>query len=475
MSNIANEFFSIRGETFNNDSSFLSTMRALLHKRCNGSEIFFGYRNFNTAGASTTQLGPKQVFDAIWSVPFGENYLQVCNLTGTAEDNAATFTLYDDPERGFTAQYPDFVEAKDLQLFVKNRGKLNARFYISENYKETLVICEDLSIPTYHLLQSLTPRLFPQFFVNSPLDNEELALLDSLTYRTATEYERLIAILAGRIDFRSHLIKTIIGDFEKSGRREEIRRTKEQIDNYRCELEQLEGRYAQYIANLDELNIKLSGQELALESASDGSELIDYFTCNRNIMPVSVFGRSMRFTVKTFFGSFDPEMYSTYLSNHQSCLFTGYEYLPAFKKIDDRRRMIEAIFADDPAMKVKMCSNYTIDLRGNCSTTRGYNYGNDFVDYVPNPHIHYYACLGNYQRYINSALRSGNVVGAIEQCIASAKSLNLCEPHTTRYFLSGVFNNTNKIIRLNDGRDVTPEEALEYLKSLDEKKEEANV
>lgn len=475
MSNIANEFFSIGGDTFINDCSFLSTMRALLHKRCNGSEVLFGHRGFNTTGMSTTQLEPKQVFDVIWSVPFGENRLQICNLTGTTEDNAATFALYDDPDRGFSAQYPDYVEAKDLRLFVQNRGKLNARFYISERFKDTLVICEDLSLPTYHLLQSLTPRLFPQFFVDSPLDNEELALLDSLTYRTATEYERLIAILANRIDLRSHLIKTIIGDFEKSSRREEIKRTKKEIEDYRDEINQLESRYAYYIAAIDELNYKLSGQEMALESASDGSELIDYFICNRNINPTGVEGRRLSFTVKTFFEFFDPELFRTYAQNPNSCLYMGYEFSGEFSNVEDRKRMINAIFSDTPILKVKVCSNYTLDLRGQVTARRFYDYGNDFIDYVPNPHIHHFACLGNYASYINRALQDGNIVTAIEQCIASAKSLNLSESHTTRYFLDDVFTSTHNIIRLPDGREVTPGNALKYLKSLDEKKEEANV
>ena len=473
---IANEFFKIHGDYFNDDRSFMATLRALLHRRSNGADINLSIRSFDSYGyGSHTFTNLAGVFTRISPVPFGANTLSIRYLVGPSNDNAAILSLYDNTESGFTKAFPNYHEAKDLQVFVQNRGKLNARFYINEQDKETFIVCEGLTLCNFHLLQSLTPRLFPWLFSELPLDEVEGSLLDALTFRNATEYERILSLLADRIDFREHMIKNVIGDFDKIGRREEMQRTKDQITDYQNQIDNLNRRYHEYLTMLDDLNIRLAGQEMAIEAASDESELIDYFVCNRNLMPVRVRGRQMEFTVKTFFEIFDPEQYNTYIRKTGSCLYTGYDYLPQFEDIAVRRKMLDAIFSDEPILKVKMCANYIIDLRGEASAHRFYEYGDEFIDYIPNPHIQHFACLGNYRSYINRMIRDGNLIGAIEQCMASAKSLNFAEAHTVRYFLNDVFTSTHRIIRLPDGRDVTPVEALEYLNSLDAKKEEENV
>ena len=144
----------------------------------------------------------------------------------------------------------------------------------------------------------------------------------------------------------------------------------------------------------------------------------------------------------------------------------------AWKIPELRRKIMDAIFSDDAVLKVKMCSNYIIDLRGTCDATAGYRYGDEFIGYIPNPHIHRFACLGNYKPYINRAIRDGNLIGAIEQCVTSAKSLNFTEAHTVRYFLNDLFTSRYKVIVLPDGKEVTPVEALEYLKTLEGSKTE---
>ena len=473
---IANEFFKIYGDSFNDDRSFLATLRALLHRRSNGADVNLSIRSFNSFGyRGHTFTNPAGVFTRISPVPYGANVLSIRYLMGSTDDNAAILSLYDNTESGFTKTFPNYHEAKDLQVFVQKRGKLNARFYINEHDKETLIVCEGLTLCSLHLLQSLTPRLFPWFFSEIPLDEVESSLLDALTFRNATEYERILSLLADRIDFREHMIKNVIGDFDKIGRREELEKTKNERDNYRQELDNLTRRYQEYLTAIDNLNIRLIGQEMALEAASDGSELIDYFICNRSLTPVRVRGRQLEFTVKTFFEFFDPEQYRTYIRNKNSFLYTGYDYLREFNDLEVRRKMLDAIFADEPILRVKMCANYIIDLRGQGSAHDFYTYGDDFIDYIPNPHIHHFACLGSYHPHINRMIQEGNLIGAIEQCMASAKSLNFSESHTVRYFLNDVFTSTHRIIRLPDGRDVTPVEALEYLNSLDAKKEEENV
>ncbi len=467
---IANDFFKIQGDAFNDDRSFLATLRGLLYRRSRDAAVSLSLRSADVRGFKG-YTDAADIFRRITPTPLGANNLVIRYLVGTADDYAHVFRMYDS---GFCAANPGFHEAQDLRLFVLKRGKLEARFYINEGAQETLVLCSGLTLANFHLLQSITPRLLPWFFTQIPLDETEIALLDSLTFRTATEYEGLIASLAQKFDFRDYAIKKIVGDFDQIGRREEIQETNNEIDNCRRDMDSIQQRYLQHLQRLDELNVRLAGQEMALASASESSELVDYFSCNRNLMPTRTRNRRLEFTVKTFLENFDPEQYSAYVRRESSCLFTGYEYLPEFSDPAVRRKMLGAIFSDEPILKIKVCSNYIIDLRGSSSASQYYNYSEDFIDYIPNPHIQRYACLGNYKPYIDRAIQNGNLIGAIGQCVASAGSLNLAESSTTRFFLNDVFTSRHKIIRLPDGRDATPLEALNYLNGLDAAKEESN-
>lgn len=471
---IADEFFGIQGDRYGDDVSFLSTLRALLYKRSNNGRVALAIASksvWGYAGYDFTTTG-SDIIRALSQQVSAKDALNIFTLDGTASDCEAALRLLDNPDNGFLKTLPDFHEAKDLEVFVRNRCKVESRFYVDENNKRTIVICYTLTINAYHLIQSLTPRLFPWFFTDAPLSDMERSLLDSLTYRSSLEYERILAELAELIDLREFSIKKIIGDFDKQGRRYELERVENEITNCRNEIRRLMERYNTCMSQLDTLSVRLAGQEIALSVASDSSELADYFIHNRNLTPTYAANRQLNFTVKTTFDMFDPEQYRQYINNVNSFLYKGYNFQDAFADIATRRRLLDAIFTDEPALRVNMCSNYCLDLRGTSSAIQFYAYDDEFNDYIPNPHIHHYACLGNYQTYINGSINAGNLIGAIEQCIASAKSMNLSEPHTIRYFLGDLFTSEHRVIRLPDGRNVTTVEALSYLDELEAKREE---
>lgn len=469
------DFFSIQAERFDGDKSFLATLRALLYERSEGESVRLVIKSVNVTGIrSHTFYDYSERFKLVYNSDFfARNTLALRYLVSSVEDNRAALEMFDDPEHGFVHCNPSFRELDDLRVFAHKRAKLDARFYIDEERRQTLIVTDCLDFAGFHFLQSLIPRLFPWFFKDAPVDELEFSLLDSLTQRTSTEYERILAQLAECIDLRGFEIRSLIGDFERAGRREEIEQTKRKIDEIRETIRNIEVQYRDILTQLENRNLILCGQEAALENMGEGSELIDYFICNRSLIPTGTSGRRMMFMVKTFLESFDPDQYDTFIRNEGSHLYTGYNVPENFKDIKTRRRLLDAIFSDEPVLKVKMCSNYTIDLTGFCTCEAYYDYRGTLNDYIPNPHIHKFACLGNHAQYIDNRIQAGDLVGAVEQCVSSAKSLNLSEPPTVRFFLHMLFETNKKVLRLPDGRDVTPTEALLYLDALDAQKEDA--
>ena len=86
---------------------------------------------------------------------------------------------------------------------------------------------------------------------------------------------------------------------------------------------------------------------------------------------------------------------------------------------------------------------------------------------MPNTHINSYSCMGNYQTTINNLLKRRNYIGALEQCIASCKSLNFGDSTVMREFMGTMYGDNsanNRCIELPDGSVVRPVEAIKWLK-----------
>lgn len=454
---VMGRFFQITGDDFCADYSFLATLRALLHRRAGNDSLVFAVR---TMYVDT----PEEAMEALYaSVGACANTLWFFTLQANEQNGDKIMEGLDDVVNGFAARYDGWREAQDLKLFVQSRAGLHARFYISESRKSAVIIAHHFSMRQYHFIQALTPRLLPWYF-EEKLTDRELALVQSLTNRLPADYERLLSEFVAEIDVRGFVIRSVIGGFEKKTREAEVQRTEAAIRDLRTKLQQREEQCRRDIQELDRLNVLMSGQIMALENVADDGALLDYFNCNRQLTPVNTSGHNLYFTVNTFLESFDPDVYDTYSKNPASTLFNGYNFREVFAPADVRKRFLDAIFGEDPVFRVHMCANYVLSTLGSASCSSHYDYNSvEFGGSIPNPHIQHFACLGGYRPLIEERLRAGDMIGAIEQCVASAKSINLAEAPTVRYLLTDIFNTNKKCIRLPDGSDVSPVTALEWL------------
>ena len=83
-----------------------------------------------------------------------------------------------------------------------------------------------------------------------------------------------------------------------------------------------------------------------------------------------------------------------------------------------------------------------------------------------------YACLGNYQRTINECLLEHDYISAIEQCVASCKSLNFGDYTVMDTFMDKMYRGTQKCIVLPSGETVTIKKAVEWLNTEGENESE---
>lgn len=456
---LADEIFtSVNGAVYLNDVSFVSTLRALM----------VGRSGF-PARVYLQDMCSADYDQCITLSPFNPEHFHDVLIILTTQDHA----LIHDIDTRFANDLPDFRELADLKQFVA--PYMVARFYIDEEKHKTVVFVENLSIRRWHLLQALIPRYFPWIFQDNPISDEERELLSSLTHKYSNDYERIIEIFSSKVDFRTLSIQKCLGGFERKANLALAKKCEEEVNQYTEQMHNIIIQYDSYLRSKEELNAKMHGY-LALAQACDAkdSELVDYFKCNKSLMPINTRDTSFSFIVNTYLESYDPEMYETYSENDLSYLYHGYSRPAEFENRDDFKLFLDAIFSEEPTLKIRVCAYFTIKVGGSVDSYAGYDFPPECRDRIPNPHLHYFDCLGNYQRYIRECLLEGNIIGAVEQCVASAKSINITEAITVRRFLVDLMMCRNRVIELPDGSLMTAVDALEWLKKNQKNEEEGS-
>ena len=180
----------------------------------------------------------------------------------------------------------------------------------------------------------------------------------------------------------------------------------------------------------------------------------------------------MEFVVKAPLTYFDEEQAKKYLDRRDSYFYSCLDNSRGFTR-ENIRMLMEEIFIKQ-RLKVNFCAAYRFQLEGNVEPLRAYdNYGGQCSEYTPNPHIDRYRCIGSYESLINERLAEHDYIGALEQCVASCKSLNLGDSAVMREFVQRFCYNGDVGVNMHcvvlpDNKVVTPKEAIAWL--LEEKR-----
>lgn len=467
----ANNIFNISGDYYNGDATFVATMRALLGKRIpEDTSIHFSLTRSSLDSYRLDGLDfgiVYKIFSIRKDENFPSNYIYLHSLESNTADNERAMAMLDTEmaARGFESK-------EDLKMFFGNR-KITSRFYINNELQTTVIIVAGcMCNRTLHVLQTMMPRYFMWFFKGG-LTEKDKQLVRSLGQDSPDEYERIINEFAADYDFRSYAIKTMCGDFEGRVIRDELEEKKNQFERIQRSITESLNEYHRLLNNMNDMNVRIMGLEAKLHDVSGQNALVDFFTSCKNLIPVSLSGGELTFIVQTYLTNFSPDMFETMSANGNSHFYTDYGYTKEWEDPEKRRKFLNAIFSDEAVLKIKVCGVYVMNTRGYIEAISSYSYPEECKDYMPNPHLQYFSCLGNHEQLINDRLKDHDYVGAVVQCIGSAGSVNLSEGVTIRRMLGGqIFSgNQRKIIELPDGTSVTPTEAYEWLVAQEKNEE----
>ena len=459
----ANSFFgNISGSDCCGDVTFISTLRALLVNRIPETgkiHLEFGYSRVypSEREALTTGSAVRQI---LGNELYGDRIRVVSVIERPIDQESGTKSNMDFIEENFCSEFGKFWEKSEkiTQFYHKSFRVL---CFINQTERSVVIFVERMNAQKMHYLQMSIPAFIPWYFDENPVSESELQLLKSLGEKSPESWIRCIDQIANTLDFESIRIKKLLGGLERRTNERllsRMQRDLSSVDNY---LRELDRQYEEKLKERDMTCIRIEGIQKRIDDGSD-SELMDCFLCNKRLVLDRVVGNFVYFCVRDYLSYFDEEAAETYINNPNSYF---YRYGMDREKLES---LLRAIFIDQ-TIRIRFWAEYKLEVGGDVSPIENACPGHMMDGYRPNPHIDHYGCMGNYRRIINEALRNGDTIAAIEQCVASAKSLNFHDGAVMTQFCEEFVGDRDhyKALELPDGRIVTPVEAIEWLETQD--------
>lgn len=467
------EFFpNIYVNDYIGDYTFAATLRALVSPRMEENQtlsVAIDDVNLMFTDLScypTEESKVKAVYSERNEVGVDHDFIAIVVLSSCAGENMRkNAQVMSAVDQCFIAQYPGFHELKDIRSFTAKNG--NFRFFIDEDRHAAVVFISDATYAQLHLMQAFTSRILPWYFKDKPLDDIERALVKSLTGTSADEYIHILNSLEERSGLKLKSLEKQLKNFVINSKRKQLESVSRRIEDCNGFISGNIERYKKLI-NERALNIlEKNGLEMQIREGVDSSEICDYFKHNKCVEFLTAQNSYIDFIVKCCIENFDVDMYERFSENFNTHIYEGYVVTNSdFNESKVRKEFLDAIFSEEPLLKIKTCAFYRVFMDGIVEVQSSYNYPKRFKDRIPNPHINRFACLGQHRPLIEEALRNGDCVGGVEQCVCSAKSINIGESPTVSQLMFDLFSTKQKkCIELPDGTSCTPSEALQWLRT----------
>lgn len=470
-SEYADEVFSnITGSPWKDDYSFLSTLRALLAPRLKDGEsvhLSFSSKAYNkrVIAENTVRDVMRAITEYIDLNKSGSFIITNFNDATSGDDNGNRVAM-ELIEANMTEFLPGYERLEKVTEFYKDR--FHCLCFINRELKSCNFFVENLDFAKLHFLQ--VSILAIPWFLNPEegITDLERTLVRSLGARSAEDYSRAISELSKLYDFREARIKRQLRGFELRFLRREAENINSKIEDISLKIRRSNAQIGQWLDERNELNIRLYGLTQKTE-ASETNEIMEYFLMNPRLELEAVSDTSISFYAKDYLAYFDKDFAERIIDNPNSFCYKrngrSYQSIPANKM----KKLLRAIFIDE-VLKIRFCAAYRFHINGNVEAMSGHEFGEDNSSYMPNPHIDRYSCMGNYQQAINTLLEENQYVLALEQCVASAKSLNFADTTVMSCFMDIMYHENNEYrnntaIELPDGRVVAPADAIVWLEN----------
>lgn len=465
-SEAANVYFGTRisANTYNSDDSMKATLRALLHRRMPKDATISAGTYRCSYNESALRDGASIIKDMLYNkITVDKDFISIVSISGTATYRNGMMELI---EKEFISvekecANKDYEQLKNVSELFKNSFAVLA--FICKADRSVVIFVDNLNLSKYHFLQCALLGMMPWYHTKEfGMTDDEKALIYSFRETDDAKYIEAINKLASGIDMESGRIHKLLDGFEKEIDRRRIESLNSNVVTCRRDIESYLNSIADLYTRINDYLISISGLENKISDDGD-NELADYFIRNKRLQLERVNRDVVYFNIFDYLEYFDEDAAKKVIKNKNSYIYryTDNNSSAGVTKTE-MERLATAIFLDQE-IKVRFCAAFYIDIRRSlCSYNSSPNFGTRGINYLPNTHIHRYGCLGGNSSRIAYLMGNGDYIGAIEQCIASCRSLNLHDSTVDARFFGEIDDPDKKIFELPDGRVVNIKEAATW-------------
>jgi len=350
------------------------------------------------------------------------------------------------------------------EKFLSDQLKMSIWIRLMPNENTVCIFSPNCTLQSWHCMQFFIPKYF-SIFKEKPLTKEEISFLETLTFKMNGNYISKLTDLTNSDSFRSYLLKGQLEAFEKKLFERKVESARRNLTVLEETMNRAMDEYRQACEKRIEAMALVDGLKTMADQIDEHTELQDYLINNPRICNVSLSDSKISYIVKTYLAPHHIDEWDVISKYKQS--FDQY-INSNFTNRDDIKLLLDAIFSEDRNLKVRMCAYFSLDYFGSTATSQiDYNFAaanKELANYIPNPHLHYHNCFGQNKEAILEQLKNGDAIGAIECSIACTQRINIHERASFRPFVQNLLNTEGKCIVAEDGTEMTPKEAVAYLK-----------
>ena len=446
-------FPSITGAGYNNDITFLSTLRALMAPRMpEGDTLNLTFDSANYSGIISHADG---------GVYFPDNEIRVTDVVNVTGDLEDAFSEMCGRLTSVVDQVGGIRVTKITDFF---RKAMKVLCFIHPERKSVRVFVFRLTTAKMHYLQTAILPMLPWYFdPTAGLTADEMALVQSLRQTSKEPYFAAIGELAKLYNFREIAIRGSLSGIEAAYERSRLSTVENNIRSYESDLESYERGIRELLLKRRNAIIERDGLKYRIENGSgDGdSDIVEYFIRNNSLYLKNVTETRITFDVGTQFLYYDAEHAATVIE--RGSIVNGSRGSNARLSVHQMRALLKAIFVEEK-FRLLTCAEYQLDLLGSVNGISNAEFPAELGACLPNAHIDDYSCLGDYRREILSALKDGNIISAVAQCVASAQSLNWGDSTVISSFLHSLYETRKPcVMDVENGNTMTPAEAVKLI------------
>lgn len=332
------------------------------------------------------------------------------------------------------------------------------RIYINTAKKRAVVFVKTTTEKWCETFASCLLRVMPWRFDDN--DEEQIKLAKAINKQDTDTFVSIINSCVKDFNFKDTMVKRHLLGWTSGHKDTQLKNLRAQMDKLMGDIRSYEETIASFLDQYQ--NINLNYQAL-LTVGNDKDEFYNFFVNHKQLELFKVYssgnGKVLEYAVTETIEYFDEDIFKMHYNNPNSPFGTN-------NCNSDLREICYALFVEHKgvlrAEAIFKLTNLSSLLVVSHATT-----GNHGDTHLPHPHLVNHGCLGGNGTYINKYMAEGSWDLAIEQSIAAVKNINMGDTAVTTSMVRDLGRRMDicKCIIADNGREMTPNEFLVYIRS----------